>query len=94
MGVETVKAAVSGLENLKLAKITEAPEKSQVKESSKGFRRLLKFGKKNDNSAAGGHSVEADNASGTSEVDGNATNAASSSEGNMHITTHKLSYEQ
>ncbi|GFY93133.1 COP1-interacting protein-like protein [Actinidia rufa] len=57
MGVETVKAAVSGLENLKLAKITEAPEKSQVKESSKGFRRLLKFGKKNDNSAAGDHSV-------------------------------------
>ena len=93
MGVETVKAAVSGLENLKLAKITEAPEKAQVKESSKGFRRLLKFGKKK-HTAAGDHSVESDNASGNSEVDGNATNAASSSEGNMHITTHKLSYEQ
>ncbi|GFY81704.1 COP1-interacting protein-like protein [Actinidia rufa] len=86
MGVETVKAAVSGLENLKLAKITEAPEKSQVKESSKGFRRLLKFGKKN-HTAAGDHSVESDNASGNSEVDGNAANAASSSEGNMHFTT-------
>ncbi|GFY85428.1 COP1-interacting protein-like protein [Actinidia rufa] len=92
MGVETVKAAVSGLENLKLAKITEAPEKSQVKESSKGFRRLLKFGKKNDNSAAGDHSVVSDNASGNSEVDGHATNAASSSE--VHTLKNLISQDE
>ncbi|XP_057486656.1 COP1-interacting protein 7-like isoform X2 [Actinidia eriantha] len=92
MGVEIVKAAVSGLENLKLAKMTEAPEKSQVKESSKGFRRLLKFGKKNDNSAAGDHSVESDNASGNSEVDGHATNAASSSE--VHTLKNLISQDE
>ncbi|XP_059632337.1 COP1-interacting protein 7 [Cornus florida] len=80
-GVETAKAQVSDFKNLKLEKIPEASEKPLVKESSKGFRRLLKFGKKNHSSAAGDRSVELDNASlNGSEADDNATKAAASSE--------------
>lgn len=76
-----VKAQVSGFEDLKLAMIPESLAKVQVKESPKGFRRLLKFAKKNHSSAAAEHGVESDNASvDGSELDGNATNAASSSE--------------
>lgn len=84
-----VKAQVSGFEDLKLAMIPESLAKVQVKESPKGFRRLLKFAKKNHSSAAAEHGVESDNASvDGSELDGNATNAASSSEGNMYFFTY------
>ncbi|KAE9455494.1 hypothetical protein C3L33_12612, partial [Rhododendron williamsianum] len=77
-----VKAQVSGFEDLKLAMIPESLAKVQVKESPKGFKRLLMFAKKNHSSVAGEHSVESDNASvDGSELDGNVTNAASSSEG-------------
>ena len=43
-GTVTIKAFVSESSNLE--KIPEAIERPQAKESSKGFRRLLKFGKK------------------------------------------------
>ncbi|XP_028070263.1 COP1-interacting protein 7-like isoform X2 [Camellia sinensis] len=93
MGVETAKAQVSGFENLKLEKIPEVLEKPQVKVSPKGFRRLLKFGKKSHSSTAGEHSVESDNVSVSgSEVDGKATNAASSSE--VHTLKNLISQDE
>ncbi|KAJ1398939.1 hypothetical protein SESBI_30734 [Sesbania bispinosa] len=63
IGVETVKARVSDIRNSTLEKIPEAIEKPQAKESPKGFRRLLKFGKKSRSSATAGHNTESDNVS-------------------------------
>lgn len=84
IGVETVKVHVSNNENSTLEKIPEAIEKPQVKESSsKGFRRLLKFGKKSHSSAAERH-TESDNVSIDDEADEVGTNS-SSNEGNMLI---------
>ncbi|KAL2325150.1 hypothetical protein Fmac_024208 [Flemingia macrophylla] len=70
IGMETVKAHVPNIGNSTVEKIPEATEKPQVKESSsKGFRRLLKFGKKSHSSASE-RNTEADNASiGGSEAD-------------------------
>ncbi|KAL6189443.1 hypothetical protein ACLB2K_040832 [Fragaria x ananassa] len=73
----TVQPYVSESSNLKLEKIPEAVEKPQVKEPSKGFRRLLKFGRKNHSSSSG----EPDNGGmNGSEADDNDTNTVSSSE--------------
>lgn len=85
VGMETVKALVSNIGNSKLEKIPEAIEKPQVKESSsKGFRRLLKFGKKSHSSAAE-RTTESDSVSiDGSEADEIGTNG-SSNEGNMII---------
>lgn len=84
IGVETVKVHVSNIGNSTLEKIPEAIEKPQVKESSsKGFRRLLKFGKKSHSSAAERH-TESDNVSIDDEADEVGTNS-SSNEGNMLI---------
>ncbi|KAL4296975.1 hypothetical protein GQ457_12G004340 [Hibiscus cannabinus] len=55
---ENVRALVVDTNNLKLEKIPEVLDNHQVKESSKGFRRLLKFGKKNHSSARSEHSVD------------------------------------
>lgn len=91
-GTATVKAYVSESSNLKLEKIPEAVEKPQVKESSKGFRRLLKFGRKNHSSSSGERNGEADNASMNGfEADDNETNTVSSSEGNLHYTQNTQS---
>lgn len=61
---ETVRAYVSDSRNSTLEKIPEVVEKPQVKESSKGFKRLLKFGRKNQNSSAtSGQNMESDKAS-------------------------------
>ncbi|CAN0904725.1 COP1-interacting protein 7 [Linum grandiflorum] len=46
IGTETLKVCVSDSTSLKLEKIPEVVDKSETKESSKGFRRLLKFGRK------------------------------------------------
>ncbi|PRQ36644.1 hypothetical protein RchiOBHm_Chr4g0393911 [Rosa chinensis] len=79
-GTATIRAYVSESSN-KLEKIPEAVEKPQVKESSKGFRRLLKFGRKNHSSSSGERNGEPDNTSMIgSEADDNATNTVSSSE--------------
>ncbi|XP_050371936.1 COP1-interacting protein 7 [Argentina anserina] len=76
-GTAIVKPYVSESSYLKLEKIPETVEKPQVKESSKGFRRLLKFGRKNHGSSSG----EPDNAGmNGSEADDNGTNTVSSSE--------------
>lgn len=78
-GTDTVKAHVSDFKDTKLEKIPE--EKTQVKES-KGFRRLLKFGRKSHSTAAGDQYTESDNGSINGlEADECAPNAASSSEG-------------
>ena len=82
-GTDTVKALVSDFKDVKLEKIPE--EKAQVKES-KGFRRLLKFGRKSHGTAAGDQYTESDNGSINGlEADEYASNAAatSSSEGNL-----------
>ena len=85
-GTEIVKALVSDSRNLRLEKIPESLEKPQVKESSKGIRRLLKFGRKNHSSATGERNTESDNASVTgSEVDDSGTNSVSTSEGSMRL---------
>lgn len=83
IGTVTIKALVPESGNLE--KIPEAFEKPQAKESLKGFRRLLKFGKKNHGSSSGERNVESDNVSmnGT-EAGDNGTNIVSSSEGNLH----------
>ncbi|XP_054805701.1 COP1-interacting protein 7 isoform X2 [Prosopis cineraria] len=75
---ETVRAHGSDSRSSTLEKIPEVVEKPQVKESSKGFRRLLKFGRKNHSSATSGPSVESDNASiDSSEADEIRTNGSS-----------------
>ncbi|KAL2463572.1 COP1-interacting protein-related [Forsythia ovata] len=75
----TAKARVLDVKTLGLDKNLDS---TQVKESSKGFRRLLKFGKKNHSSA----SVDCSVKSGGASIDGfdegaHARNTASSSEG-------------
>ncbi|XP_057957924.1 COP1-interacting protein 7 [Malania oleifera] len=90
---DTTRAIVSDSENLKLERIPEALEKSLVKESSKGFRRLLKFGRKNHSSATGDHFAESDNASVSgSEAGDNAANVASSSE--VHTLKNLISHDE
>lgn len=60
--VETTTVYVSDIQNAELVKISEvASAKHQGKEPSKGFRRLLKFGKKS--SAASESNVESDKVS-------------------------------
>ncbi|KAG7996698.1 hypothetical protein I3843_01G174800 [Carya illinoinensis] len=61
-GTESVTALISESRNLRLEKIPESLEKPQVKDSPKGLRRLLKFGRKNHSPASGTNSVS------TSEV--------------------------
>jgi hypothetical protein len=81
-GTETIKAHVSGLKSLKLEEIPEALEKPHTKESSKGFRRLLKFGRKSH--TTGERNAELNHVS----LNGSKTddNAASSSEGKSNYT--------
>ncbi|KAF7837452.1 COP1-interacting protein 7 [Senna tora] len=77
----TVRAHVSDSRNSTLEKIPEIVERTQVKESPKGFRRLLKFGRKNHSSAAAGRNTESDNISvDGSEADEIGTNGCSSKE--------------
>ncbi|OMO95448.1 hypothetical protein COLO4_15893 [Corchorus olitorius] len=83
---ENIRALVAETKNMKLEKITEVLDKPQVKDSSKGFRRLLKFGRKNHSSATGERNNESDNASvNGSETDELVANTAASSEGNNLI---------
>lgn len=83
LGMETFRSRVSDSRNSTLEKIPEVIEKPQVKESSKGLRRLLKFGRKNHNSPTAGRDMESDNTS----IDGSEANEigtnGSSNEGSM-----------
>ncbi|XP_022640260.1 COP1-interacting protein 7 isoform X3 [Vigna radiata var. radiata] len=67
IGMETFRSRVSDSRNSTLEKIPEVIEKPQVKESSKGLRRLLKFGRKNHDSppAAGRNSIDGSEANET-----------------------------
>ncbi|KAJ0092676.1 hypothetical protein Patl1_25625 [Pistacia atlantica] len=92
-GTEMVKDHVSDSKSLKLEKIPEVLDKPQTKESSKGFRRLLKFGKKNHSSATSDRNSESDNVSvNGSEADDGVTNVASSSE--VHTLKTLISQEE
>ncbi|GMI72052.1 hypothetical protein like AT5G43310 [Hibiscus trionum] len=84
---ENVRALIADTNNLKLEKIPEVLDKPQVKESSKGFRRLLKFGKKNHSSARSEHSVDS-----SSEAEELVGNAASSSE--VHMLKNLISQDE
>ncbi|XVF62835.1 hypothetical protein PTKIN_Ptkin09bG0040500 [Pterospermum kingtungense] len=90
---ESVRALVANYNNLKLEKIPEVLDKPQVKESSKGFRRLLKFGKKSHSSAASERSIESDSVSvNGSEADELVTETASSSE--VHMLKNLISQDE
>lgn len=81
---ETVKVQVTDPRTPKLEKIPETLEKDNVKESTKGFRRLLKFGrKKHSSSSADHHEPDIVSISG-SEADDNAVNSAPSGEGKTY----------
>ncbi|XP_061361308.1 COP1-interacting protein 7-like [Gastrolobium bilobum] len=84
-GVEAVRAHVSDSRNSTLEKIPEVVEKPQVKESSKGLRRLLKFGRKNHNSATAGHNMESDSTS----VDGSKANEIGTNGSSNEVHTLK-----
>ncbi|XP_015887871.3 COP1-interacting protein 7 isoform X2 [Ziziphus jujuba] len=87
------KAHVFESRNLKLEKIPETLEKPQVKESSKGFRRLLKFGRKNHSSGAGEYNAESDNISiNGSEADDNGIATAASDE--VHTLKNLISRDE
>lgn len=81
IGMETFRSRVSDSRNSTLEKIPEVIEKPQVKESSKGLRRLLKFGRKNHDSppAAGRNSIDGSEANETGKN-------ASPNEGSMILT--------
>ncbi|CAL5208204.1 unnamed protein product [Lathyrus oleraceus] len=76
IGADTGKARVSDIRNSTLEKIPEATEKPHVKEAPKGFRRLLKFGKKSHSPTT--RNMESDNVSvDGSEADEIGTNSSS-----------------
>lgn len=79
IGLETFRAHVPDTRN-SLEKIPEVNENPQVKESPKGLRRLLKFGKKNNNSATG-HNMESDH---SNEI--GAHGSSSSNEGSVILS--------
>ncbi|XP_039000097.1 COP1-interacting protein 7-like isoform X2 [Hibiscus syriacus] len=84
---ENVRALVADTNGLKLEKIPEVLDKPQVKESSKGFRRLLKFGKKSHSSTRSEHSVDSN-----SEAEELVVNAVSSSE--VHTLKNLISQDE
>lgn len=94
-GTQTIKALVSDSRNSSLEKIPESLEKPQGKDSSKGIRRLLKFGRKSHSSATGERNIESDNTSvNSSEADDSGANHVSTSEGNMRVLPPLHSDEQ
>lgn len=89
--VETTTVYVSDDQNAELVKISEgASAKHQGKEPSKGFRRLLKFGKKS--SAASESNVESDKAS--LDVSGAEKDASNGSSNEVFILKNLLTQEE
>lgn len=79
---KTAEKHVSHSENMKLEENPNGVEKPQIKESSKGFRRFLKMGRKNHSSTVGEQIAEIDNTSINGlEQDDDGKNAATSNEG-------------
>ncbi|KAL3030995.1 hypothetical protein AAZX31_02G004400 [Glycine max] len=85
LGMETFRSRVSDSRNSTLEKIPEVIEKPQVKESSKGLRRLLKFGRKNHNSPTAGRDMESDNTS----IDGSEANEIGTNGSSNEVHTLK-----
>lgn len=91
---ETVKTHVPVVKALKMEKNQVTSEKTSVKESSKGLRRLLKFGKKNHASSSVDQSVDSECTNGDGiEHDDNARTMASTSEGDVHFSNLKASHK-
>ncbi|KAL0322544.1 UNVERIFIED_CONTAM: hypothetical protein Sangu_1873700 [Sesamum angustifolium] len=83
---ETVKTRVPDVKAFKVETKKVTPEKSLVKEPSKGLRRLLKFGKKTTSSVD--QSVDSECSGGTGiKHHENARKTASTSEGDVHFST-------
>ncbi|KAL5066888.1 hypothetical protein RYX36_017775 [Vicia faba] len=91
IGVETFRAHASETRNSTLAKIPEVNENPQVKESPKGLRRLLKFGRKNHN-ASNGRNMESNHAI----IDGSEANeiGANGSSGEVFTLKNLLSRDE
>lgn len=82
---EPLKVHVSDPKSWKLEKFHEAIDKSRVKESSKGFKRLLKFGKKSHTTSERNGELDNGSVNGT-EPDNSVMKIASSSEGKSNYT--------
>ncbi|KAL3507617.1 hypothetical protein ACH5RR_032999 [Cinchona calisaya] len=87
-----VKVHVRNENSLRIDTIPEALAKIQVKESPKGLRKLLKFGKKSHGSAAGDQSIESDNAivNGVEPQD----NASSNGPSEVHTLKNLISEDE
>ncbi|XP_077250756.1 COP1-interacting protein 7-like isoform X2 [Tasmannia lanceolata] len=92
-GTETVRIHVSDFyDPNSREQFPETLENSRGKESSKGFKRLLKFARKNHSSAAGEHSVDLDKVSiDSSAVDDHTARTASSNE--VHTLKNLISQD-
>ncbi|XP_058753476.1 COP1-interacting protein 7-like [Vicia villosa] len=84
IGMETFRAHMSETRNSTLAKIPEVNENPQVKESPKGLRRLLKFGRKNHNTA-NGRNMESNHAN----IDGSEANEIGANGSSSEVFTLK-----
>ncbi|KAJ1431529.1 hypothetical protein SESBI_07060 [Sesbania bispinosa] len=91
ISMETFRAHVSDTRSSTLEKIPEVNEKPQVKDSSKGLRRLLKLGRKNHNSASAGTNMESDNAIDSSQANEMGANGSSNE---VHTLKNLLSRDE
>lgn len=90
---ETLKAHVPDVKALKMDENQVNSEKTSVKESSKGLRRLLKFGKKNHSSSSVDRSVDSECTSGDgTERDGNPRKVTST--GEVHTLKNLISQDE
>ncbi|KAI4365368.1 hypothetical protein MLD38_021357 [Melastoma candidum] len=80
-GNETAKVRISDLQESQMRKLPETVEKQSKESSAKGFKRLLKFGKKSSNSASSERIGELENVSvGDSETDDHASHTHATNE--------------
>lgn len=90
MALRVEETAIARVPDVKTLRLEKNLDSIPIKESSKGFKRLLKFGKKNHSSASVDFSVE----SGGASIDGfdkgdHARNPAASSAGDVLFSTLK-----
>nr|XP_027116594.1 COP1-interacting protein 7 [Coffea arabica]XP_027116595.1 COP1-interacting protein 7 [Coffea arabica] len=88
----SAKAYVVNEKSLQIETIPEALAKVQVKESPKGLRKLLKFGKKSHSTAAGDQSLELDNATSNGFKPHN--NASCTGSGEVHTLKNLISEDE
>ncbi|CAH9131049.1 unnamed protein product [Cuscuta epithymum] len=81
VSVEPENLHIDDVKTVSKDKVQEGPEKTQFKETSKGFKRLLKFGKKSPSPVASDQTLESDSKSAFGTNQGHfATSIASSNE--------------